>query len=74
MFDYDKIHALNERKSTNMEHCKDCFAMLHCGGYCLGETVNETGKLDGQNIEKCIAVRRLFSELGRCTPYPYLHP
>lgn len=74
MFDCDKIHALNERKSTNMEHCKDCFAMLHCGGYCLGETVNETGKLDGQNLEKCIAVRRLFSELGCCTPYPYLHP
>lgn len=70
----EKIKALNERKSTNMEHCKGCPAQLHCGGYCLGETVNEFGKLNGQNTMKCNAVRKLLSKLGTCKPYPYLHP
>lgn len=73
-FDNEKIHALNERKSTNFEHCKKCPAQLHCGGYCLGEIVNETGRLDGQNPVKCMSVRRLYKELGSCAPYPYLHP
>ncbi len=70
----DKIAALNERKSTLMRHCQKCPAKMHCGGYCLGEMVNETGKLDGQNITKCNAVRRLFKELGVSRTYPYLHP
>lgn len=70
----DKIKALNERKSTNITHCQNCPAKLHCGGYCLGETVNETGRLDGQNQIKCSAVRYLYKELGTCEPYPYLHP
>ena len=73
-FDNEKIKALNDRKSTNIKHCQNCPAKMHCGGYCLGETVNETGKLDGQNILKCKAVRRLYEELGPCDPYPYLHP
>ena len=72
--DFERIHALNERKSTNIAHCQNCPAKLHCGGYCLGEIVNETGRLDGQNPVKCEAVRRLFAELGEFEPYPYLHP
>lgn len=72
---YDKkIKALNDRRSTNLEHCKTCPAKLHCGGYCLGETVNETGRLDGQNPIKCKAVRKLLQELGTCQSYKYLHP
>lgn len=70
----DKIEALNERKSINMKHCKNCDVKYHCGGYCLGEIVNETGKLDGQNSIKCKAVKQLFLEIGKCPPYPYLHP
>ena len=73
-FDYKKIKALNERKSTNMSHCLNCPAKLHCGGYCLGETVNENGKLDGQNPVKCQAVRYLLRKLGTCEHYPFLHP
>lgn len=72
--DYEKIHSLNMRKSTKMEHCKLCPAKLHCGGYCLGEIVNETGKLDGQNHTKCYAVRKLLKEIGTCDTYKYLHP
>ena len=75
-FDFfdDKIKDLNSRCSTTMEHCKICPVKFHCGGYCLGETVNETGRLDGQNLVKCAAVRRLYKELGPCAPYHYLHP
>ncbi len=73
-FDEEKIKNLNNRKSTNMKHCMNCVAKLNCGGCCLGETVNETGRLDGQNYIKCNAIRRLFKELGECEPYQYLHP
>lgn len=72
--DDEKIKALSERKSSNIQHCKNCIAKEHCGGYCLGETVNETGRLDGQNPVKCAAVRYLLNKLGECEPYPYLHP
>lgn len=70
----DRIQRLNDRRSTNMEHCKKCPAQMHCGGYCLGEIVNETGALDGQSPIKCQAIRRLFAELGESPTYPYLHP
>lgn len=70
----DKIEALNKRNSENMRHCKNCNDKYHCGGYCLGEIVNETGVLDGQNLVKCKAIRKLYSELGECSPYQYLHP
>lgn len=72
--DYEKIQRLNMRKSTEMVHCKSCPAQLHCGGYCLGETVNESGKLDGQNVVKCNAVRKLLKKIGTSEPYKYLHP
>lgn len=74
VFDKKKITDLNERRSTNMEHCKLCPAKLHCGGFCLGEIVNETGSLYGQNPIKCNAVRKLFKEMGPCDTYDYLHP
>ena len=75
-FDIDmhKVAILNNRKSTNMKHCKGCIAKMHCGGCCLGETMNEFGILEGQNIDKCKAIRRLYKELGSCEPYRYLHP
>jgi radical SAM protein with 4Fe4S-binding SPASM domain len=74
LLDNQKIEQLNQRKSTKMVHCINCEAKLHCGGYCLGEIVNNTGRLDGQDIGKCIAIRRLYSELGKCDRYIYLHP
>ncbi len=57
-----------------MHHCKNCKVQLNCGGCCLGETVNETGKLDGQNPIKCAAIHKLYNALGKSVPYPYLHP
>ena len=73
-FDEGKILKLNKRKSTNMHHCKNCNVKFHCGGYCLGEIVNETGKLNGQNVIKCSAIRKLFVNIGKSEQYPYLHP
>lgn len=70
----EKIKILNQRTSTNLVHCQSCEVRFHCGGYCLGETVNEFGRLDGQNKIKCEAIRQLYSKLGMCKPYPYLHP
>lgn len=74
-FNQKKIEALRERTSTKMKHCKNCPAKLHCGGYCLGEVVNETGKLCGQKEVACNAIRRLLKEIGtEGKPYEYLHP
>ena len=74
IFDMEKIRALEERKSTKMNHCIECPAKLHCGGYCLGETVNETGVLDGKDSKKCEAIIKLFNRIGICEEYGYLHP
>lgn len=73
-FDEEKIKALQDRSSNNLKGCKDCEARLHCGGYCLGEIVNETGKLDGKKPIVCKAIRRLLKEIGTCNQYDYLHP
>ena len=76
IFDIDnaKIAALRNRNCDNIKHCKDCEARYHCGGYCLGEIVNETDRLDGQKPIQCAAIRRLLKEIGTCEPYKYLHP
>lgn len=71
----DKIKALQERTSDYITHCKNCDVKYHCGGYCLGEVVNETGKLDGQKPITCKAIRRLFKVIGPYNKsYKYLHP
>ena len=76
MFVYDeaKIKALRNRNIDNIKHCKNCEAKFHCGGYCLGEVVNATGKLDGQLPYICKAIRILYKELGECETYDYMHP
>jgi len=73
-FDNKKIEQLKKRSVENMVHCKNCVAAKHCGGYCLGEVVNETGRLDGQVTRSCNAIRKLYSALGQLDPYQYSHP
>lgn len=70
----DRLIEIKARNVDNMSHCKTCEAKLHCGGYCLGEVLNETDSLLGQKPIICKAVRKLFKELGSCEPYEYLHP
>ena len=76
-FDIDesKVQQLQKRTVENIEHCQDCFAKTNCGGYCMGEVMNETGCLNGQKQITCNAIRRLLLEIGTCgSQYPYLHP
>jgi uncharacterized protein len=74
-FDQQKIESLQKRSISNMKHCHDCIAKQHCGGYCLGEVVNETGSLYGQKAVVCKAIKKLFIEIGLPNKlYDYLHP
>jgi radical SAM protein with 4Fe4S-binding SPASM domain len=70
----DRVKALSERQVGNIAHCENCEARLHCGGYCLGEVLNETGELNGYKPIQCAAVKRLLKELGVSKPYDFLHP
>jgi len=74
-FDETKISALRRRATENITHCKECHVKEHCGGYCLGEVVNETGSLRGQKPMVCKAISKLFNTFG-VTPiqYEYPHP
>jgi len=73
-FDEGKIKQLKNRSADNMEHCRACSVKEHCGGYCLGEVQNETGRLDGQKHYACKAIRNLYKKLGACETYDYMHP
>jgi len=74
-FDEEKIKILQNRSICNMEHCKLCNVKEFCGGYCLGEVMNETGNMYGQKIVACKAIRRLYNEIGVYDkPFLYLHP
>lgn len=70
----EKVKYLHERNSNKMEHCIECPAKLHCGGYCLGEILNETGNLYGQDKRICDAVKKLYNILGDLEEYDYFHP
>ena len=77
IFDIDskKVKQLQNRSIENINHCMDCRAKKHCGGYCMAECMNETGSIKGQKVKTCHAIRRLFDEIGITDePYPYLHP
>ena len=75
VFDESKIQALQSRSIGNMPHCRDCKVNQQCGGYCLGEVVNETGDMLGQIPKTCRAIRRLHEALeAPLSEYDYLHP
>ncbi len=77
----ERIKNLQDRNVDNLIHCKSCPAKMHCSGYCPGEIVNETGRLDGIKPMACKAIRWLFQELYdeikedlKGSVYPYPHP
>ena len=71
----DRIKKIQDRRVENLAHCKHCSANQHCGGYCLGETLNETGSLFGHKAIVCNAIRRLHKELpNKLKKYTYKHP
>jgi uncharacterized protein len=74
-FDEEKIRMLQNRSTDNMEHCKKCNVKEHCGGYCLGEVMNETNNMYGQKAVVCNAIKRLYNEIGvNNTTFLYMHP
>lgn len=76
-FDIDetKVNALKARTIENMPHCINCDVREHCGGYCLGEVQNETGKLTGQKPHTCRAIQKIAKSIGYAdNEYLYLHP
>lgn len=75
VFDDKKIELLRNRSVDNIGECKDCVARYHCGGYCLGEVVNEFKKLYTNKPEVCEAIRFLLVNYKPPKEgYIYLHP
>jgi radical SAM protein with 4Fe4S-binding SPASM domain len=75
VFDKNKIQKLRDRTTVNMPHCRECGVREHCGGYCLGEVMNESGRLLGQKPVTCGAIRRIAKEIGfPSEAYRYMHP
>lgn len=71
----DKIEYIRTRTTENMRHCEMCTAKEHCGGYCLGEVLNETGDLFGRKKGVCQAIRYLDDNLDlQMRKYKYTHP
>lgn len=74
-YDENKIRLLRSRTTENMSHCEVCTAKEHCGGYCLGEVLNETGDLFGRKKGVCGAIRYLNEHLDlKLRKYKYTHP
>lgn len=74
-YDQKKIKLLQSRKLSNIPHCKECPVGEHCGGYCLGEVVNETKDLFGCKKKICGTTRKLWQELSEEEKqYKYFHP
>jgi uncharacterized protein len=71
----DKIEYIRTRTTENMQHCEMCSAKEHCGGYCLGEVLNETGNLFGRKKGVCQAIRYLNDNIAtEMRKYKYTHP
>ena len=70
-----KIEYIRTRTTENMQHCEMCTAKEHCGGYCLGEVLNETGDLFGYKKGVCEAICYLDNNLdAHFRKYKYTHP
>jgi len=75
IYDRSKMQKLRERKSKNMIGCKNCKAVNHCAGYCLGEVTNESGDMFGKKPQVCSAIRYLLKNIPPDKRgYEYLHP
>lgn len=74
-YDQQRIDYLRSRTTENLQHCEMCSAKEHCGGYCLGEVLNETKDLFGQKLRACQAIRYLDQKLDlKYRKYSHTHP
>lgn len=75
IYDQNKKRYIQNRTTENLPHCEMCPAKEHCGGYCLGEVLNETGDIYGQKKSVCPAICYLNNNLeAEIRKYNYTHP
>ena len=75
LYDDNKINILKSRSIENLAECNNCNSKKHCGGYCLGEVLNETDSLFGCKRSVCEAIRYLDSHMTDSQrKYKFLHP
>lgn len=75
IYDEEKINYIKSRNVDNMPGCNNCIAKYHCGGYCLGEVMNETHNLFGKKERVCEPIRYLMRNMQtNMGCYKYLHP
>lgn len=55
VIEYDplKIDALKKRTVDNIPGCDGCSIKYKCGGHCIAEILEETGKVFGKKISSC---------------------
>ena len=74
-YNNNRIAAIRLRKASNLVECQGCEVLYHCAGSCLGEGLNETGRILGVKQDYCDAIRYLAKHLPIDSGlYPYLHP
>jgi sulfatase maturation enzyme AslB (radical SAM superfamily) len=75
IYDDNKINIIKSRVVDNLPECKHCRSKKHCGGYCIGEVLNETESFFGCKRSVCDAIRYLDSKLTDSQKnYKYFHP
>lgn len=75
VYNKEKQEILQSRSTDKMNHCSNCSAKEHCGGYCLGEVLNETKNLFGQKRGVCEAIRFLDRRMNDSQrKYSFTHP
>jgi len=74
-YSQEKIASIQLRRASNLVECQGCDMLYHCAGACVGEGVNETGRLLGVKKDYCKARRFLAKRMPLDAGlYPYLHP
>jgi uncharacterized protein len=75
VYDNDRIKYIQTRRVENIPECKHCDISNYCGGYCIGEVLNETKSFYGVLNDRCKAIRFLADGLKAGNVYiPVLHP
>jgi radical SAM protein with 4Fe4S-binding SPASM domain len=65
IYDEDKIKEIQNRNITNLGKgaCKDCVALQHCAGGCIGKTIVISNDLYTPSKEWCLAAKFLINKL-----------
>jgi radical SAM protein with 4Fe4S-binding SPASM domain len=75
----DRIEKIRSRNIYNLETCRDCKALKHCAGGCIGSAMMTSGDFYGINPDYCKVTKYLFKRLPHLVNVGYnkdlpLHP